>query len=277
MVSFSGIGIHTGAEVSLRFVPSASGTGIFFKRIDLPGQPVIPAKLEHVCDTSRSTTLGIGDVRIHTVEHVLAALKAYQIDNVSIEISNIEPPVGDGSSKVFVDMIEEAGIEEQDEKMPILTLSEPVYYSQGDVDLVALPSDEYRVSYTLSYPDSTVLSAQYCSVVVSPENFKKELAPCRTFAKYEEVSYLMDQGLIRGGSLDNAVIIKDDAVISHGGLRFSNEMARHKALDIIGDLSLVGFDFHAHIIAIRAGHATNYKLAQKILKMRCSHGQPATA
>jgi UDP-3-O-[3-hydroxymyristoyl] N-acetylglucosamine deacetylase len=264
---FSGIGIHTGKEVGIRFCPAKEGTGIVFKRIDLVGQPIVPATVEYVQDTARSTTIGINDVRIHTVEHVLSAVKAYQIDNLCIEITSIEPPVGNGSSDVFVEMIEKVGVRTQEQVTPVVKIKQPVYLSEGeDIHLVALPYDGYRVSYTLSYPGSAFLRGQFHSVVVNEENFKKEIAPCRTFSLYKEISTLMDRGLIKGGSLDNAVVIKDDVILSKGGLFFPDEMARHKILDLIGDLSLIGYDFHAHIIAIRSGHPTNFLFAKELLK-----------
>jgi UDP-3-O-[3-hydroxymyristoyl] N-acetylglucosamine deacetylase len=263
-VSFSGIGVHTGKEVSMRFVPAKEGTGILFKRVDLPGQPIIPAGVEYVCDTARSTTLGIGNVYLHTVEHVLAAIHAYNIDNLIVEISNIEPPIGNGSSDLFVDMIEEVGIVAQEQQAAIVEIQKPIYWADGDIQLVALPYAGYRISYVLSYPASKVLKEQFHTVEITPENFKREIAPCRTFSLYEEVSMLMDRDLIKGGSLDNAVIIKDQAVLSKNGLFFSNEMCRHKILDVVGDLSLIGFRFHAHIIAIKAGHTSNYSFAKKL-------------
>lgn len=263
--SFSGIGIHTGKEVGLRFCPAKEGTGIVFKRIDLPGHPVIPATVEYVQDTSRSTTIGINDVRIHTVEHVLSAIKAYNVDNLCIEITSIEPPVGNGSADVFVEMIEKVGILEQDHTVPIVKIQQPVYWSEGDIQLVVLPYHCYRISYTLSYPGSSFLRGQFHSVIVNEDNFKKEIAPCRTFSLYKEISALMDRGLIKGGSLDNAVVIKDDVILSKGGLFFPDEMARHKILDLIGDLSLIGLPFHGHVIAIRSGHASNYAFARQLL------------
>lgn len=262
--SFSGIGIHTGQEVTMNFLPSKEGSGVVFKRSDLPDQPIIPATINYVRDTARSTTIGLPNVLIHTVEHVLAAVRAYNIDNLCIEVSNIEPPVSDGSSKTFVQMIEEAEVVEQQADMPIVKLLEPIYWSEGGIHLVALPYDGYRISYTLNYPDSKVLKAQFHSIEVNDVNFKSELAPCRTFSLYKELAVLMDRGLIKGGSLDNAVVIKDNAVFSKDGLHFPDEMARHKVLDMIGDLSLVGIPFEAHIIAIRAGHASNYQLAKMI-------------
>lgn len=261
---FSGIGIHTGNTVTMRFVPAKAGTGIVFKRVDLPTQPVIPATLEYVCDTSRSTTIGVGKAVVHTVEHVLAAVRAYDIDNLCIEVSNVEPPIGNGSSDTFVKMIEEAGIVELEATTPIIKVHRPIYWSSGDIHIVALPCDGYRISYTLNYPDSKVLNAQFHSFLVTSDAFKTEIAPCRTFSRYEEVSFLMDRGLIKGGSLDNAVIIKGNAIFSKGGLFFNNEMVRHKILDMIGDLSLIGIGFEAHIIALRSGHASNYEFAKMI-------------
>ena len=262
--TFSGIGVHTGKIVTMRFVPAKEGTGVVFQRTDLPGAPIIPATIEYVRDTARSTTIGVRNILIHTVEHVLAAIRSYSIDNLCIEIAGVEPPVGNGSSDVFVEMIEKSGIQEQELTVPIVKLNHPIYFSEGDIHLVALPYDGYRISYTLNYPESPVLRSQFFSLMVNEENFKKDISQCRTFSKYEEVSTLMDRGLIKGGSLANAVIIKDDVIFSKNGLFFPDEMARHKILDMIGDLSLVGMDFHAHIIAIRAGHASNFAFAKKI-------------
>ncbi|MBA3602735.1 MAG: UDP-3-O-acyl-N-acetylglucosamine deacetylase [Parachlamydiaceae bacterium] len=263
-VTFSGLGIHTGTVVSMRFSPAKEGSGILFKRTDLPGNPCIPATIEYVCDTSRSTNIGINGIKIHTVEHVLAAVAAYQIDNLVIEVSNMEPPVGNGSSDVFVEMIENAGICEQDAFTYTVCLQKPLHLTQGDIHLVAVPSHEYRISYTLNYPESKALNAQFQSQVITPANFKKEISTCRTFSLYEEVSTLIDRGLIKGGSLDNAVVIKDDAIFSKNGLFFPDEMCRHKILDMVGDLSLIGFNFHAHLIAIRSGHASNFAFAKML-------------
>ena len=269
--TFSGIGIHTGEQVHMKFRPAKEGKGIIFKRMDLPGEPEIPATVEYVCETSRSTTIGIANVCVHTVEHVMAAIRAFQIDNLYIEVSAHEPPVGNGSSDVFVTMIEEAGIVEQQATTPVISLLSPVYWSEQDIHIVAIPYDGYRISYTLNYPEGAVLRAQYCSLEITSETFKTELAPCRTFSRYEEVSWLMDRGLIKGGSLDNAVIIQDQVVFSKNGLFFPDEMVRHKILDMIGDLSLIGLDFHAHIIAIRAGHASNHAFAKQLFKELCNN------
>ncbi len=259
-VEYSGIGVHTGRGATVCFCPKESG-GIVFRRTDLPEKPEISACLANVCDTNRSTTIGKGNIRIHTVEHLLAALKGFRIDHLLIEISSIEPPIGDGSAAPFVKMIEEAGIQELESTSPIFSLNQPVYWSDEECHLVALPSDCHKISYTLSYPDSGPLEAQFSSLEITEESFKNELAKARTFSRYEEVSALIDRGLIKGGSLENSIVVKDGVVLSQGGLRFPNEMARHKALDLIGDVSLVGVDFTAHIIAIRSGHTANIAFA----------------
>ena len=263
-VEFSGIGIHTGRDVTLRFCPAPVGTGIVFKRVDLPSKPLIPAALEYVCDLLRSTTIGIGSLRIHPVEHVLAALAAYGIDNLVIEIDNVEPPVGNGSSDVFVEMIEEAGIETQAGEAPLLKIKEPIFWADKTIQIVALPYDGFRVSYTLNYPESKVLKAQFQTFEITPETFKREIASCRTFSLYEEVSLLLDKGLIKGASLDNAVVIKEEVVLSKNGLFFPDEMVRHKILDLIGDLKLVGFRIEGHILSIRSGHASNHEFAKNV-------------
>ncbi|CRX37840.1 UDP-3-O-acyl-N-acetylglucosamine deacetylase [Estrella lausannensis] len=264
-VHFSGIGIHTGRLVSIRFVPAAAGKGIVFKRVDLPGQPEIPALVEYAAETARSTSIGLDSIRIHTVEHVLAAIHANRIHNLTIELTNIEPPVGNGSSDVFVEMIEQAGIEELDSPEFCLSVQQPIYHSEKDIHVVALPGSGFKVSYTLDYPETPAIKSQYRSFDITAESFKKEIASCRTFALYEEVATLMDRGLIKGGSLDNAVMIKGDAIFSKGGLFFPDEMVRHKILDLIGDLTLVGYPINAHIIAIRSGHAANVALAKKLI------------
>ncbi len=264
-VSFTGIGIHTGHQVTLTFCPAEKGAGISFQRIDLPSKPVIPATVEYVQDTSRNTTIGIGNTKVHTIEHVLAALSAYKIDNLVIQVDGPEPPVGNGSSDVFLRLIEEAGLEEQSALKPILGIKEPIYYSKDSIHIVALPADEFKISYTLHYPKIASIGSQYHSVVITPESFKNELSECRTFALYQELKMLMDAGLIKGGSLDNAVVVHEEAIFSKEGLKFPNEMVRHKILDVVGDLSLVGFSINAHIISICSGHASNVAFAKKLL------------
>ena len=187
-----------------------------------------------------------------------------EIDNLCIELSNIEPPAGDGSSAVFMELLEAAGRSELSAHIPIRSLERPLFLSEGSTHIVAVPSDRFTISYTLDYPAVPALGTQFFSCDITKTNFLKEIAPCRTFSLYEELAVLMDRGLIKGGSLENAVVIKHNTVISKDGLRFANEMARHKMLDMIGDLSLIGMPFVAHVIAIRCGHAANVAFAKQV-------------
>lgn len=264
-VSLKGIAVFTGEKVSLRISPSEIDSGIVFQRTDLPHQPRLSAKLENVQGTPRCTILGKDGVSVHTVEHILAALQAYGIDNLLIEIDGPEVPIFDGSSLAFVEAIEKAGLCEQEGWKNRFQLSAPLFWSQGDIHLIALPSNEYRISYTLHYPQSKILRSQFYSVPVNEETFKKEIAPCRTFSLYEEIVPLIEKGIIKGGSLENGVIIKGDEIVNAEGVRFQDEMVRHKILDMIGDLSLIEHAFTAHIIAIRSGHTSNNAFAKELL------------
>jgi UDP-3-O-[3-hydroxymyristoyl] N-acetylglucosamine deacetylase len=263
-VSIQGFGLFTGVPATLKLSPAKSGQGIQFQRTDLPGKPLFPAKLSSIQGTPRCTLIGNADASVQTVEHLLSALRAYEIDNLTIEITGPEVPILDGSSLAFAELIQKAEIVEQsDADLPIFKLSQPLFWSKGDIHIVAIPCDEYRISYTLSYPKSNFLRSQFFSTSVSQEIFKTQIAPCRTFSLYEEIAPLIQNGLIKG-SLENGVIIKDDSVLNPEGLRFPDEMARHKILDMIGDLSLVGFPFVAHVIAIRSGHAANIAFAREL-------------
>lgn len=262
----SGIALHTGHEVQMRLLPAEVGTGIVFRRTDLPGAPLVPAHVTSVSETKRCTTIGCGGAQVHTVEHVLSALFALQVDNAVIELSEAEPPAAGGCAQTFVELIQSAGVQEIGGEIPLVTVSHPVYHSSGEVHLVALPSQEYRISYTLDYPQVPALRSQYCSIAIDAESFKEQLASCRTFALYEELSPLMDAGLIKGGSLKSAVVVKGDQILCEGGLRFPNEPARHKVLDLVGDLALalVGAQLMVLVIAIRSGHAANVAFASKL-------------
>ena len=264
--SVTGLGLFTGEKATLRLCPAEADTGIIFQRMDLPHKPFLPATLDHVQGTPRCTMIGIQGVLIQTVEHLLSALKAYQIDNVLIEIDGPEVPILDGSAIGFVEMIEKAGVATLAEERLRGRLQMPVSWSQNDTHLVALPSDEYRVSYTLHYPHSDFIGSQYYSFVVDEEGFKQEIAPSRTFSLYEDIAPLIEKGLLKGGNLNTGVLIKDNAVANPEGLRFRNELVRHKVLDLIGDLSLNAVYFPVHIIAIRSGHTTNIAFAKELAK-----------
>lgn len=263
-ISASGVGLFSGEKVSIHLLPAAENTGIIFERIDLPHRPKLPAKSECVQATPRCTMIGNGSAVVQTVEHLLAALRAYNIDNLIIEISGSEVPIFDGSARDFVELIEKVGICELEADKELFKLKSPVFWSQGEIHLVALPSEEYRLSYTLHYPHSSTIGTQFYTVVLNQQRFKTEVAPCRTFSIYEEIAPMVEKGLIKGGSLDNAIIIKDDKIINPEGLRYPNEMARHKILDLIGDLSLVP-PFLAHVIAVRSGHSSNNAFAKELL------------
>lgn len=264
-ISFSGIGVHTGNRSAVTFRPAPENFGIRFRRIDLPGVPEVPASIDKVSGTMRGTTISEGDVKVHTVEHVLAALVAFGIDNLIIEMDSNEPPVGDGSALPFVEMIQKGGVQNQNAPKKELVIREPIWVNEPDVTLVALPYSHFRVSYTVLFPQNRVgLDSQYLDIEVNQDQFVEEIAPARTFCFFREVEALMDQGLIKGGSLENAVVIGDEAILSKEKLRFPNEFVRHKVLDIIGDLSLLGSRLRAHVIAIRSGHQHNIKLARAL-------------
>lgn len=270
-ISFSGTGLHSGKEVVITLLPAEENRGILFQRVDLPGKPFIPASVDCAEEAARCTRIGAGGCFVHTIEHLMAALYAYEIDNLIIQLNSAEPPIADGSALPFVQLIESAGIKEGREKVSPFTLTEPISVSDQEIHLVALPSEEFRISYTLHYPQSKLIGSQYFSIAVSQDSFCQEVAPCRTFALYDEINALKEKGLIQGGTLENAIVIKEDLLLTKGGIRFPDEPVRHKVLDLIGDLALVGFPLRAHIIAIRSGHKANVALGKVIRNIFKQH------
>jgi UDP-3-O-[3-hydroxymyristoyl] N-acetylglucosamine deacetylase len=258
----SGVGLFTGEKVRIRIKPAPAGSGILFQRIDLPGKPVIPARLQFVSDTLRCTRLKSAEASIVTVEHLLSALSASEVDNALIEVDGPEIPAGDGSAKLFIEMFRNVGIVSLDMPKQFWTIPHPVYYSEKETHLIALPSSEFRMSYTLHYPQSPLIRSQYLSLSINPETYQEEIAPCRTFSLYEEIGPLIERGLLKGGGLENGLVIQGDKVLNPSGIRFSDEMVRHKMLDLIGDLSLTGCSVKAHVIAVRSGHAANVAFAR---------------
>jgi UDP-3-O-[3-hydroxymyristoyl] N-acetylglucosamine deacetylase/3-hydroxyacyl-[acyl-carrier-protein] dehydratase len=265
-VCLTGVGVHTGNKTRLVFAPAPVNAGVRFVRSDLPGSPEVRALARNVSDVRRGTTIANGDVEIHTVEHVLAAICGCGIDNVVVELDSNEPPVGDGSSFAYVRMIKSAGIEEQDAPREELVLGEAVWASKDNAVIAAIPAEQFRVSYTMDFKHPT-LPAQFVSFVVTEDTFEREIASGRTFCFYHEIEALVKQGLIKGGSLDNAVVIGDGVIYSKDRLRFPDEFARHKVLDLVGDLCLVGRQVRAHVIAMRSGHELNVDLARKLLSL----------
>jgi UDP-3-0-acyl N-acetylglucosamine deacetylase/beta-hydroxyacyl-[acyl carrier protein] dehydratase FabZ len=287
-VSFSGTGLHTGINVDMTLKPAHPGFGFQFQRIDLPGQPVIKADCDLVTDTSRGTTLQDNDIKVSTVEHILAALVGMGVDNCLIELNGPEIPIGDGSSAPFVEIIEEAGVVEQDAAKAWYSIDTNItHYDEGKrVEMTALPATDYKVTTLIDF-NSPVLGTQHAGLKTMRE-FKDEIAPCRTFCFLHELEMLLEHNLIKGGDINNAIVVvdkpvtpeemerlakafgrtkievKNEGYLNNLELRFPNEPARHKLLDVIGDLALIGYPIKAHIIANRPGHSTNVDFARKI-------------
>lgn len=261
-VSASGISLHSGENVEISFIPAPANSGVLFRRVDLDGNPEIKAHYKLVSDLLRNTTIGSGDLKIATVEHVLSALIGLEIDNVVVELNGSEPPIFDGSSKVFVELIKNAVPVEQRETRRIFELLETVSVIEGDRSIVALPYDGLKI--TCTFADAKGIFTQHLSIDIDPKIYANEIAPARTFTFYEDIETLIKQGKIKGGSLDSAIVIKDNKVMVKEPLRFNDELVRHKILDIIGDLSLLGCPLKAHIIAIKPGHAINNRLTTSI-------------
>ncbi|MBM3441982.1 MAG: bifunctional UDP-3-O-[3-hydroxymyristoyl] N-acetylglucosamine deacetylase/3-hydroxyacyl-ACP dehydratase [Bacteroidetes bacterium] len=287
-VSVSGTGLHTGINVDMTLMPANPGFGIQFKRIDLPGQPIIKADCDLVTDTSRGTTLEENDTKVSTVEHVLAALVGMGVDNCLIEINGPEIPIIDGSSAPFVDIIDEAGILEQDAAKNWYTIDTNITYLNDEkrVELVAMPSTNYKLTTLIDF-NSPVLGTQHASLK-SIRDFKSEIAPCRTFCFLHELEALIENNLIKGGDINNAIVVvdkpitpeamtrlskvfrkehievKSEGYLNNLELRFPNEPARHKLLDVVGDLALIGYPIKAHIIANRPGHYSNVEFARML-------------
>ena len=289
-VSFSGTGLHTGNKTTIIFKPAEVDTGICFKRTDIEGNPIIPADIDHVIDNYRDTTIGIDNIHIRQVEHVLAAIYGLEIDNILIELDSNEPPVGDGSALPFVNILQKSGFQEQDSPKDYLEIEETVTFSDKTkgIDMVVFPSDELRITFMVDY-QNPALGTQYTSMYSLTDEFVSEFAPARTFCFLNEVEDLYDKGLIQGGNLDNAIVIvdrqlskeelsklaqkfgvKEEVALGTNGilggkeLRYYNESVRHKVLDLIGDLALLGVPLKAHVMAARSGHATHVELVKKI-------------
>jgi UDP-3-O-[3-hydroxymyristoyl] N-acetylglucosamine deacetylase/3-hydroxyacyl-[acyl-carrier-protein] dehydratase len=261
--SYSGVGLHSGNKVTMTFLPALPNTGIRFRRQDLEGKPEIEARVENVVENNRSTTLAKGNTRIHTVEHVLATFAGYGIDNAIVELDANEPPIGDGSAREYCKMIQSAGIVAQEERREPYRLTEPIELEMGETVMSIFPDDNFKISCTSA--DKRGRFTQFYSIELSPKTWERELAHARTFCFYEEIEYLIKNGLIKGGSLENAVVIRDDAVLTTEPLRYADEFVRHKTLDIVGDLSLLGRPVHGHLVAVKPSHAANCELVRRIV------------
>ncbi len=263
-VTYSGIGLHSGKDVVMTVKPAAPNTGIVFVRTDLENRPEIKACPENVSSTVKATTLSANGAEVFTVEHLMAALAMMAIDNIVIEMSSPEPPVTDGSAKVFCEILEEAGIVEQDVERVVYAVDKAFSVYDGDRYIMIHPYDGYRVSFT-SINDHPLLGTQYFDILLDKENFKKEIMPARTVAFTHELEMLRKLGLGLGGSLENCVVFDKDKILSVQ--RFDNELIRHKILDCIGDLYLLG-PIKAHVVAVKTGHAFNANIAKQVQEYR---------
>ncbi|MFC5411964.1 bifunctional UDP-3-O-[3-hydroxymyristoyl] N-acetylglucosamine deacetylase/3-hydroxyacyl-ACP dehydratase [Larkinella bovis] len=291
-VSVSGVGLHTGVVATMTFLPAPPNHGYKFQRIDLPGQPIVDADVDNVVDLSRGTTLEQNGARIHTVEHTLASLVGLQLDNILIQLDGPEPPIMDGSSIKFIEALQDAGIEEQNAYRNYFEISEYVHYknAEKDIEIAALPLNDYRLTVMVDY-NSRVITSQH-AFLNDISQFASQIAMCRTFVFLHELEMLYKQDLIKGGDLTNAIVIVDrdvregeldylaellnkpkvsvnkkEGILNNLDLHYPNEMARHKLLDLVGDLALVGRPLKAQILAARPGHAANVAFAKKIKKL----------
>jgi len=287
-VSISGTGLHTGILVDMVLNPANPGHGIQFKRVDLPGEPIIKADCDLVTDTSRGTTLEVNGAKVSTVEHILAALVGMGVDNCQIDINGPEIPIMDGSSQPFIEFIDQAGVEEQDAAKIWYTIDTNIsfYDEKKRVEMVAMPAMEYKVTTLIDF-NSPVLGTQHAGIK-NISDFRSEIAPCRTFCFLHELEALLANNLIKGGDINNAIVVVDKPVteeemgrlagifkkdkievksegyLNNLELRFPNEPARHKLLDVVGDLALIGYPIKSHIIANRPGHSSNVEFARLI-------------
>lgn len=260
--SFSGIGLHSGNRVNMTILPAPANSGVRFRRVDLADKPEIEARVENVAETNRSTMLAKGNVKVHTVEHVLAALAGFGIDNAIVELDANEPPIADGSSREFCKIILAAGIVPQAEKRETFTPSEPIELESGETLMTLFPDENLKITCTSA--DRKGMFTQFYSTEITPKTWEKELAHARTFCFFEEIEHLIKTNLIKGGSLENAIVIRDDAVLTTEPLRYPDEFVRHKMLDIVGDLSLLGKPIRGHLIAVKPSHAANCEFVRLI-------------
>ncbi len=292
-MTISGVGLHTGTFCTMTFKPAPENYGIRFIRIDLGGKPEISATADNVVDVSRGTTLGIGEAKVYTVEHVLAAIVGLQIDNIIIELDGIEPPIGDGSAMPYVEPLLKAGFQQQEAPKDYLIIDQTVMYhnEEKQIDIVALPLDSYRVTVMVDY-QNPALGSQHTGMFDLEKEFVNEFAPARTFCFLSEIEQLVSDGLIKGGDIDNAIVIVDrnpsqpeldslsqklgiqnkltlgeNGILNNVKVRFKNEPVRHKLLDLLGDLALIGAPIKAQILAARPGHRANVEFAKMVRKL----------
>lgn len=268
-IELKGIGLHTGVQVKLKFKPAPTNTGINFIRVDVKDSPMIKATIMNVLDEDKSprrTSIGNGSVEVHTIEHLMAALWALGIDNILIEVDGLELPGLDGSAMSFIEILKEAGIKNQAVPKNIYQVRSPIWVEQDGAIIMVLPDNQFRISYTLNY-DHPLLRAQYLSFVFDEETFENQIATARTFCLEGEVGELKQKGLGKGADYENTIVVGKEGIIDND-LRFDDEFARHKILDLLGDLYLLGYGIRGHIVAMRSGHPLNIRLVEKIRNQR---------
>ncbi len=263
--AISGTGLHTGARTEAAFLPAPAGQGIVFRRVDLAGKPEVPARLSEVEAVERRTAIGKGETTIHTVEHVLAAVAAHEIDDLTIELTGPEPPILDGSVQPYFEALAQAGPTETSGEAVVLTVPAPFTVTEGDSSYIVAPAKELRLTVTIEWPHP-LIGRQTGSFTVTPETFARELAPARTFGFTSEVGALQAKGLIKGASNANAIVLDERGLANGGQLRWADEFVRHKAADILGDLALTGARIRAHIVATRPSHSGNIALARALAR-----------
>ena len=261
-ISFEGIGLHTGKHAVVTLKPASRDAGITFIRMDKP--TVIKAHVGSVIDTAFATTIGHNGAKIKTVEHMLAALAGLGIDNLTIEVNGPEMPILDGSSTELISIILRAGIAKQGKKRPYLRINRPFVFEDGHATIAVFPYSGIRMTYSIFFHHHGI-GEQRMSIDITEENFVREIAPARTFGFLKDMEFLRNNGLAKGGSLDNAIILGEDGILNASGLRFKDEFVRHKVLDSIGDFSLIGFPIYGHIIASKSGHSSNVKFLKKLI------------
>ena len=261
-VTIEGIGLHSGKHVKMSFNPAPPDSGIVFKRIDLENEPIIQAVVDNVTSTARSTSIGIKGVNIKTIEHLMAALSAFEIDNILIEIDNEELPALDGSAIKYAEVLKEAGVESQEANKNIIKIKDNLFIKSKNTYLGVFPADEFKINYLLKY-EHPKIGTEYFEYTFDKKSFIEKIMPARTFGFAKEIEKLKSKGLALGGSLDNAILLKEDKVVNK--LRFQDEFVRHKVLDLVGDFYLNG-PLIGEIIAIRSGHQANHKMNQILKK-----------
>lgn len=261
-ISISGVGIHSGKKINLRLIPAQRDTGIVFYRKDK--DLFIKAKIPFIVDTSFATTIGIDGVKIRTIEHILATIYAFGITNLIIEVDGSEVPVLDGSALGFVNAITKAGIAKQSKTMPVMKITKPLIYEESHVRIIAKPHRGLRISYKIFYEHPLIME-QFLSFEINEQTFIKDIAPARTFGFLKDIKYLLKNGFAKGGSLENAVVLDEKGTVG-GPLRFKDEFVRHKILDALGDLSLIGYPLHGHFIFERGGHTSHVKFIKILIE-----------